>query len=246
MQLKNIGIIYFATGEKHINEAIFSAKSFKRHHRNLPITLFTTIIISPKIKCFDNIITIDNKIKHQHPYSQKVACIIKSPYKQTLFLDTDTLILKNFNNIFSELTKHDIMIANAPHVNWELPKPKLISCILPKEYNTGVIFINKEKEKTNLFIDEWYKECLKIEENFKLGVGDQNVFNTLINKKQFKDLKLNIIDNKKYNARDTMLGYLIENNFFSKISIIHCHGLNTLSSRINIFILKWKSFLKLV
>lgn len=43
--------------------------------------------------------------------SKGLRCILNSPYSETLYIDTDTEILGNLDGVFSDLKKHDILIA---------------------------------------------------------------------------------------------------------------------------------------
>ena len=81
----NRGILYIAFGENFIKEMLFSAESVKKHNPNLPITVFSDIPVNSEF--VDTWIPI--KVGHLRP---KIDYIDKTPYEQTLFLDTDTII----------------------------------------------------------------------------------------------------------------------------------------------------------
>ncbi|MGD1716609.1 hypothetical protein [Dapis sp. BLCC M172] len=110
------GVIYIVTGEKYINEALISAASLKDKMPNLPITLFSSEEVNSEL--FNEVILIKNP---QSEYGiigkiNQVRYISQTPYKETLFLDTDTYICHNFVERFTMLKNFDIAVAHAPNI----------------------------------------------------------------------------------------------------------------------------------
>ena len=131
----NQGIIYVATGAKYLAEAIRSAASAKTFMPHLPITLFTD---SPDLKppgreMFDQIIPLDNP---SHSFEDKIRPLKESPYQQTLFLDTDTLILDDCSEIFAPLRRYDMAVCYE-YYRIEFDFEKTLECF--PTLNTGCL-----------------------------------------------------------------------------------------------------------
>ena len=102
------GIIYIAyKQQKYINEAIFSAKSVKKHNPNLSITIFTDHDL--KDNCFDIVkkLPID-----QFKFRCKQDFLKNTPYEKTLYLDTDTYVDDNIEDLFNLLPRFDVCMVH--------------------------------------------------------------------------------------------------------------------------------------
>jgi hypothetical protein len=77
------GIIYIAFGSKFIDEAVNSARTAKMFSPQIQITLFADF--NPQDECFDKFIPISPGHKRC-----KVDYIDQTPYRDTIYLDTDT------------------------------------------------------------------------------------------------------------------------------------------------------------
>jgi hypothetical protein len=131
------GVIYVATGPMHVAEALISAASVKRHMPDLPITLFCNVeTADPNI---DQIAQIEtdpswptSATKHTH--------IAASPYHQTLYLDTDTYVCGNLNDLFAILEVFDLAAAHSP--TRAMHEVDGVPDSFP-ELNTGVILFRR-------------------------------------------------------------------------------------------------------
>ena len=159
------GIIYIAyKQQKYINEAIFSARSVKKHNPNLSITIFTDHDL--KDNCFDIVkkLPID-----QFKFRCKQDFLKNTPYEKTLYLDTDTYVDDNIEDLFNLLPRFDVCMVhdyarkreiNENHPN--LPNYYLFSSHedyknIPygfPEFNGGVMLYNNNKKVFD-FIDYW-------------------------------------------------------------------------------------------
>ncbi|GAI43356.1 unnamed protein product, partial [marine sediment metagenome] len=149
---KTRGVIYIATGENYVNEALASAASLKKHMPNLPVTLFTDIDV--KSKYIDNVVKINNP---KYTFEDKVRYISKSPYNYTLFLDTDTYICDDFSELFDLLDRFDIAVSKLP-----LRKLSNIKDI-PKSFMLldSSIILFKKSPKTQKLFSNWLKLYLR-------------------------------------------------------------------------------------
>lgn len=152
----NNGVIYIATGDRYINEAIVSAKSLKYHSPEMPVTILTSKLINHD--CFDQEILIENPA---YNWQDKISQMYASPYEQTLFIDTDTFICADISQIFSLLAKFDLAAVHATFredIYQVKDVPKSFT-----EMNTGVILYKKSPQVAQVFRN-WlniYQEQLK-------------------------------------------------------------------------------------
>tara|TARA_R110002110_G_scaffold119529_20_gene294152 strand:- start:1670 stop:2413 length:744 start_codon:yes stop_codon:yes gene_type:complete len=151
------GILYIGFGEHFIKEMLFSAESVKKHNPNLHITaLVDRELESEFIDDYDII-----RVSHLRP---KIDYIALTPYEQTLFLDTDTIIDRNIEDMFDLLETFDFAGTH------DLArKRKKYSEVIPEygnipysfsEINTGVMVFKKNEKVLNLFRD-WNENFYK-------------------------------------------------------------------------------------
>ena len=138
----NRGVLYIGFGDNFIKEMLFSAQSVKKHCPNMHITAFVDKDFESEY--VDEVTVI--KVKHLRP---KVDYIHKTPYDQTLFLDTDTIINRNVEEMFDILEKYDFAICHdlarkRENVSRLIPEYKKIPYSF-SEVNPGVmVFANTE------------------------------------------------------------------------------------------------------
>ena len=152
----NTGIIYIATGKKYIQAAIRSAKSVRRSS-DIPIQLFANLDayqFHPDEKKLFN--SFEN-IPDPHIRS-KVDYLAKSPFDQTLYLDTDTYVITGIEEIFGLLERFDLAATHAPFRNWKLSNTTWKTSIPVSfpQYNGGLIAFNRN-EKVLQLLAAWQK-----------------------------------------------------------------------------------------
>lgn len=137
------GVLYIAMGDNFFDEACISAESLKSHNPNLKTCCITDE--EREEEHFDEI-----KVKEPNKGSDKIYYLEESPFDRTLFLDTDTYICGDLDDVFEVLTQFDIALVH---------NPKRISSNRSQEsqnsfrkipdafceFNTGVIAYEKEK-----------------------------------------------------------------------------------------------------
>jgi len=140
------GVIYIATGDKYIEEALYSAASLKRHMPRLPITLFTDRSVnSPHL---DDVVLVDEEHSAKRA---KIHYMSQSPYERTLFLDTDTYICGDLTDTFNMLDQFDLA---AVHENGQETYPvEQVPDSFP-EYNSGVILF-QNTARVREFFEQW-------------------------------------------------------------------------------------------
>jgi hypothetical protein len=221
------GVIYTAGGmQRYIDEAIYSAKTLKKYNPKLGTTLYTSIK-NVESKYFDNII-YQEPIKHPQKY--KVENMLKSPYDFTLFLDSDTEIKDNIEELFDFLLIYDIGVTNRVKCKWSA-NPIYIYYIDNQCYNGGFLLFKKNKKVTT-FINAWTKKMNKNkDEEIKAGTqtGDQIPLNELFFDEKLPEkigLKYVILPNKIYNARPWLWEQAKTDGDYKNIKIFHARGLN--------------------
>ena len=140
------GIIYIVTGQKFVDEACLSAASVKRCMPDIPITLFSDVPRSSSL--FNQIVPI---VKPTHGHEDKILNIAKSPYQETLYLDSDTHMVDDSRELFSLLERFDLAAVHAPY-RAQYQVSEVPDCF--PEFNTGVLLFSKSY-KTDLLFARW-------------------------------------------------------------------------------------------
>jgi hypothetical protein len=199
--LMSRGVVYVATGNGYIEEAIKSASQLKKIMPTMPITAF----LSEELSCpyFDRVIKINDP---QYGFIDKVKYMYRSPYDETLFLDTDTFVSSGISPLFELLKNYEIAAPSAP-----------IDDIVPSvpdafhEMNSGVILF-KKSEAVRACFEDWLDFHVR---NCKISVEqppDQPAFREAVYKNKIRSHFLS----HEYNC---MISYPV---FLSgKVSIFH-------------------------
>lgn len=146
------GVLYIASSPRHVDEAIVSINSLRRVMPNIPIGLISDVT--------DEASNVDVFIETTDIYqnlSDKVFNLNKTPFEQTIYLDTDTIVNKGLNDIFTLLDNYDIAVAFNDNREY-MPGKEYPVDDIPEtfpEYNSGVIGYNKSKS-SKLF-NKWKK-----------------------------------------------------------------------------------------
>ena len=221
------GVIYIVAGDiKFYRECLYSAKTMKKNNPNIPITVFTNYSNFKKGRYIDNVVIMKEDI---NPHKLKIKAIKNSPYKRTLFIDTDTKITKPIHELFDFLDFYDLGIANRNLCKWG-KQTVFIDYNDTHHFNTGVI-VYKKNEITSSFFNKWGKIAFIQEDELMYSghYGDQHYFNELIFEMEYHKnigLKLLNLPNKIYNARPHMWKQLKDDKIWENVKIFHAHGLN--------------------
>lgn len=100
------GVFFIAFGKKYVEEAIFCAESIRKVS-NISIAIHCDVISDNADSLFDHV-TI---IKPDHARA-KVDYLENSPFNNTLYMDSDTMIKEDISFIFSILDKYDIAMTH--------------------------------------------------------------------------------------------------------------------------------------
>tara|TARA_Y100001954_G_C15609574_1_gene502176 strand:+ start:83 stop:817 length:735 start_codon:yes stop_codon:yes gene_type:complete len=145
------GVLYIAFGAPFMKELKISAESVKKHNPDLHITVFTD-------QPFECEFVDDVKIVSVRHLRPKIDYIKFSPYEESLFLDTDTVINHSLDDLYGILEKYDLAL-----VHDLARKRKKFKDTIPEygdipysfsEINTGVIAFRKNQKVKELF-EQW-------------------------------------------------------------------------------------------
>ena len=178
------GYLYIAYGEAFTKEALMSIQSLRRF-TDLPIAIYTDNRELAISKQEELKISIVGEIVANH-LRAKVDYMDQSPFVKTVFLDSDTVVVRNCDDMFDLLDRFDIAI-----VNDYARKREKYSKIVPEyseipyafsEANSGVIAFNNSA-RTQTFLKMWkeyfykyYKETNGWDQiSFRISLWKSNV-----------------------------------------------------------------------
>lgn len=205
------GIVYAATGERYLREALTSAATAKAAMPNLPVALFTDLPNSPLLRSCGAVDLVIPMAEVTHTFADKLRPIQQTPYEETLYLDTDTYVAATVEGIFDLLPKYDMAAAYEYYRSEFRFEDVPPSC---PTFNTGVLFY-RNVPSVQQFLQEWQRQYL---ERFRaLDPGDQPAFRYCLH---HSDLRVFVLPNE-YNFRPYYPAFV---GGFSEIKILHDHN----------------------
>ena len=157
------GFVYVAWGREFIEEAQRSVQSLRRFC-DYPVTLVTSDAVEPN-QWFNDVIKVDLS----HTYRDKIKMGL-APYSKTIFLDTDTCILGEIEQLFSLLDRFDIFYQpSAPSDHYQLSGVPMLAF---EEPSAGLIGWRKNSS-TERFFELWDDEYTLQEDSNGHGAWDQ-------------------------------------------------------------------------
>jgi hypothetical protein len=156
----NRGVLYIATGEACYREAVKSAKSLRAHNKALCLALFSDReSVDPVFDIYEQI---------QDPMFStfdKVRYLWKTPFNETLYLDSDTFVTADLEPMFSSLKYCDFLGALAHGAD----SPRSAYAEVPGclwEINGGVLLF-KRTDAVQKMLASWYDEYKRVKELMK-------------------------------------------------------------------------------
>ena len=146
------GVIYLVAGPKsYLGELSTSLSGLRRHHPDLPVTVFSPYPV-PRGLDADHV-EYDSAL---HPLQQKVDVLRRSPYRETLFLDTDTNILGPFVEVFDLADGGQLRLGKGLPMGVDRHGEQRLELEHPEQFNTGVLCFDSS-EATRAFLDRWFE-----------------------------------------------------------------------------------------
>ena len=140
------GVIYAAVGAKYVAEAVVCALSSLRFNA-IPHLVFCDLPLADNT----NRIEFRKIAPSGDPFLDKIEVINSSPFDETLFLDTDTYVTANLDELFDLLRRFDLALAHAPgYLHSGDPEPSAAFYDL----NTGVIAY-RNSDQTKAVLKKW-------------------------------------------------------------------------------------------
>jgi hypothetical protein len=205
------GFLYVATGQSYIDEAAFSAQSYKQHMGDIPIVIYTDDVESARQhNVFDQCLELKDP---EYGPSDKFYGLRNTPFEESVFIDTDTWCLDQCSELFRMLDRFEFAAAHAP-VRAMNFVPKGVPRCFP-ELNTGVLAYKKTNEVLKLF-EQWEL----IYQDFRARrniIRDQLSFRKALYE---SNVNLSILP-PEYNLRATF-SYMVGG--MAPVKIIHARG----------------------
>lgn len=223
------GVIYLVAGPRsYLGELSTSLRGLRRHHPDLPVTVFSPYPIPRGLDA--------DHVDYQsplHPLQQKVDVLRRSPYDETLFLDTDTTILRSFVAIFDLAAVGNFAMAKAYRIVKTDSGEDRIELEHPDHFNTGVLCFDSS-DATNAWLDRWF-DAVHAQDPSDMWPGhncDQTYFNRLVDEgipEQF-GVQMVTVPNAVYNARGAMAQELKRRELWDDVRIFH-HRTRSMKAR---------------
>lgn len=147
--IHSVGIIYAAEGQDYLDLARQSALTTRHHNPDCPMVLFTDQ------KCEDPVFDEVRPLPFGCRRS-KIAAMIHAPFERTVFLDSDTLVLRPLTDMFDVLDRfelalcHDVRRSSALiRTTGPSEKPDLFC-----QHNSGVMAFRKSP-RVEGFLRQW-------------------------------------------------------------------------------------------
>jgi hypothetical protein len=155
------GILYIAMADEYFEEAKISARSVRENMPDINVACITDR--KRESDLFDEIL-----VKEPNGGSDKVYLLSDSPFDETLYLDTDTLLSDDVSELFGLLEKFDIGAAQAPIriLEAEEGEPNQPYTDIPDAFpdlNTGVLVFRNNSKFSDLTKDwrKYYEKIMK-------------------------------------------------------------------------------------
>lgn len=160
--MSDLGILYVATGQKCLNEAILNASISRRFCKNIPIALTTDLVqVATSAGVFD---LVHPHLSPRLSYRDKISALVKLPFDQTLYLDSDAFLAHPIDPLFSMGLVSDFAATSAPVRHPPGWSDSVVPISFP-EFNSGVMLFSKSHQQRRLVI-RWLKLYDKLKNRF--------------------------------------------------------------------------------
>lgn len=138
MDCASEGVLFIATGARHRREACDAVQQCRPHLRGRPVILVTDAPASIPSGLFEQVLPHP---RPRHSYRDKIEPLITPPFRRTLYLDTDAILIHPVCDLFALLEHLECLACHAPvrFHGWKDPVVPDGFC----EVNSGVIGLQR-------------------------------------------------------------------------------------------------------
>jgi hypothetical protein len=193
------GILYLNSGDRLLPKLFVSLYSLRKvYQKDITIILLgqQSNKIYDIIKHFDcSAVHVDRTLQNnKHYWFEKSRINLYSPYKNSIFIDSDTVIQHNFDELFTEITNFDFIVPQFAQWRtagkkmkkrlrqWEDTDKDLVDLCIRLDtpaINVGVYGFNKDSE----FMQNWFDLTIK---NINAKLPEETTCHLLLNKYKSK------------------------------------------------------------
>jgi hypothetical protein len=102
----SFGVVYCATTQRHLTEAMQSMGTVRSLMPSVPGALFTQQELAEGAKAhFEHVVVLPQAAQH---FDDKIEAMRQSPFKKSLFLDADTYLLEPISELVELLDRFDL------------------------------------------------------------------------------------------------------------------------------------------
>lgn len=224
------GVVYACSHSAWLRETIDSAMSCRRHMPTLIRQIYVTRPFFEEHKNllqqnFDQVVALDELAYRDRP---RFESALQTDLDQAIFIDSDTLILMPFGEVFDLLEHFDLAVTSAPYPTYAEGSRRGIYDAMPKvsealcEWNPGFLVARIDDGFRNL-VRRWmelFGICLT--RGYKL---DQAAFRIALATSRLRPANLP----ENYNFRANIPRFVV-----GPVKVLHAHGvLQKIASYIN-------------
>lgn len=238
----DVGVVYFASGRRYIEEAIASASSVKLNSPGV-----STCLITLDRDCagdgFDKIFYVDPDQDYKKFFldcnridSIKLFYLnrIELPFEYSLYLDSDTYVCGDLKPLFRWFScrSADLAIARNAHLVWgrvgqQVELRGIYGITSPElAFNAGVLLFRRSA-KTAAFFRDWmevYKaQCEGAMEAGNYVVSDQGCLCKLLTSDTYSGVAYVEMENWKYNCQAFIWIPLQRLGMWRSVVVLHSH-----------------------
>jgi hypothetical protein len=140
------GALFIAFGDQYHREVVQAVHSVRKVHPDLPCCVVSEKELDNLPSCA-KVLVREPDLKH--PLRAKPRYLRESPFERTLFLDTDTTIVRPIEGIFRILDRFDIGLSLLPHYHPQHTKYPYLNTP-----NSGVVLFRRCQAVSKMF-DHW-------------------------------------------------------------------------------------------
>lgn len=136
------GVVSVATGSKYIGMAAVTLAELRRIEPEVPITLFVDDV-AHAVGLFDGV----ELVALEHPrysWDDKIEACRRSPYRKTVFLDTDVLAIRPFFADLVAALDWSTVLARSSGIGFNFGWETITYTAAIPQFNTGVIAFNSD------------------------------------------------------------------------------------------------------